>query len=447
MLSDGTDREELVSWLRRDLLGPFHGPEERLSARPSSRYLVGALHPAFTPQAAEETDEQWQAVSDDDDPDATAAYGGMRQSAIGISFSTSSDARPAATVTFAEYEAVTVEDDSEEPITDGADAPAGGSTNPGKDEGARAKSHSDWQRRPVRASVEMDSPSGVHAVSDGIQVEWRSRDTGHGRVWTVSCVNRRPESGPSVFQPAIRIELAAGEFRARPPLAAIGDPDEELNTLLYRAEPDYAAGHGCAARWREGTTVTEVWTDQLPTYQIPAIVPLEETGAELRMEALGGVRDAAALREMLHPLADEYREWITSTDQELSELPDDMRKTAAINLAVCREAEGRIRAAVDLMSRDANALLAFRFMNRAMASQRIASVAAARYRASGAREKPAEIPRWRPFQLAFILLNLVGIAEPDSPDRETVDLLWFPTGGGKTEAYLGLAAFTMGFAA
>ena len=53
------------------------------------------------------------------------------------------------------------------------------------------------------------------------------------------------------------------------------------------------------------------------------------------------------------------------------------------------------------------------------------------------------IPRWRPFQLAFILLNLSGLQDRLHPDREVVNLLFFPTGGGKTEAYLGLAAWTI----
>ena len=60
---------------------------------------------------------------------------------------------------------------------------------------------------------------------------------------------------------------------------------------------------------------------------------------------------------------------------------------------------------------------------------------------------PPENASWRPFQLAFVLLNLPSLTDTGHPERAaaataTVDLLFFPTGGGKTEAYLGLTAFT-----
>ena len=50
---------------------------------------------------------------------------------------------------------------------------------------------------------------------------------------------------------------------------------------------------------------------------------------------------------------------------------------------------------------------------------------------------------WYPFQIAFILMSLRGIAYKEHDDNSVADLIWFPTGGGKTEAYLGVAAFTM----
>lgn len=43
---------------------------------------------------------------------------------------------------------------------------------------------------------------------------------------------------------------------------------------------------------------------------------------------------------------------------------------------------------------------------------------------------------WRPFQIGFLVSSLPGIVDP--ADSDTVDTVWFATGGGKTETYLGL---------
>ena len=106
------------------------------------------------------------------------------------------------------------------------------------------------------------------------------------------------------------------------------------------------------------------------------------------------------------------------------------RETAEELLRFAGIAADRIERGIAVLAEDADALDAFRVANRAVAR-------ALRKRLE------IEAPRWRAFQLAFILLNLPGLADPRDPNRETVDLLFFPTGGGKTEAYLGLAAFAM----
>src|SRR5581483_6026458 len=95
----------------------------------------------------------------------------------------------------------------------------------------------------------------------------------------------------------------------------------------------------------------------------------------------------------------------------------------------------RIERGMAVLGQDADALDAFRVANLA-----VARAMRQRRRLQGL---PDEVPRWRAFQLAFLLLNLPGLADPRHPDRHTVDPLFFPTGAGKTEAYLAVAAFAM----
>jgi hypothetical protein len=170
----------------------------------------------------------------------------------------------------------------------------------------------------------------------------------------------------------------------------------------------------------------------------PAAIP----GVELSMERLAELVDGADAQAKLGTLVVAYRDWI---EKQLSvagcQLSGRRKDTGQELISMARVAATRIERGIELLS-DPQCLEAFRIANRAMA-------AAARRRqimqssplTTGNRQLPT--PSWRPFPLAFLLMNLKGIAQPDDADREVVDLLFFPTGGGKTEAYLGLAAFTL----
>ena len=120
-----------------------------------------------------------------------------------------------------------------------------------------------------------------------------------------------------------------------------------------------------------------------------------------------------------------------------------------------RETLERIRAGIQLLDTDDQAAKAFRFANRAMAMQRVRTIYTQALRQGKkpdleAIESQPSNYSWRPFQLAFVLLNLPGMVDPTHVERSgtgaqaLADLLWFPTGGGKTEAYLGVAAFAIG---
>lgn len=153
-----------------------------------------------------------------------------------------------------------------------------------------------------------------------------------------------------------------------------------------------------------------------------------------RTAAAGGAELRAALGE-LPPL---YGSWINAERLKLDGLPPLRRQAGEQLISDMEKAQRRIVDGIDMLVGDQWARAAFRFMNLAVAQ-------AARHRDAGTERDHASLkePRWRPFQLAFILLNLPGLINRAHEDREIADLLFFPTGGGKTEAYLGLSAFVI----
>ena len=269
-----------------------------------------------------------------------------------------------------------------------------------------------------------------------------------------------------IYQPNLVVTTAEGksvfvakDFQADPLLA---DDDGEIatNALLYRHAREFATGHGVAAGWAPptdgGRRTTQVFTEFIPKYEVPLLIaPSEETGgATLDMKVLAEAKTASELAAMLEPMAKAYEEWIATTSKasEAAEIQSDpqLRDAARVNLDRCTECAVRIRAGAQAPHERLQCV-------RGIPLCKPRDVGSANPCALGGSKPQARVGRrfrllisirptnrtWRPFQMGFILLNLRGIADESSPDRRLVDLLWFPTGGGKTEAYLGLSAFTL----
>jgi hypothetical protein len=246
--------------------------------------------------------------------------------------------------------------------------------------------------------------------------------------------------------------------------------DEERRlAMLYRDALEFAVGRNVAVvvdRAPGERLARSLATTWMPTHDVPqTVAPAAEQhplldGLELDMKVLAEL-PPERLGAALMPLAEGYERWL---DGQARRLESDLtlqqhRDAGRAAIEDGREAAVRVRRGIELISTEPTGvgLEAFRFANQAMALQRV-HTEAGRLRTESpgmsfeAALQKADLPgnrSWRPFQLAFVLLNLPALADPTHIERShletaVVDLLFFPTGGGKTEAYLGLAAFTFG---
>jgi len=300
----------------------------------------------------------------------------------------------------------------------------------------------------------------------------RDRDDGSCLI-TMSLINRTVADKAvdrfCLFQVEIRVSVMEGATkvaRIEPyptaPLTQL-DAEEQSLSLLYRGQRAFAVGHGCSADWDAplGDRVSTVIANVFPVTEIPSITPdisdaLGQVTVPMRQLAGLDPGGDGAMKRVI----DLYAAWIDEQRAGISGLPTEMQSVAARHLIACDTALHRMRRGLDLVLRDADVGLAFRLANHAMLLQQIRSETreprriAPRVRGTTAlqfsqpfptvTEQPSERRgAWRPFQIAFILMSLASVAEPADGDRERVELIWFPTGGGKTEAYLGLTAFSL----
>lgn len=244
----------------------------------------------------------------------------------------------------------------------------------------------------------------------------------------------------------------------------LNDADYLSNQLLYRNVRSYAIGHGCAASWDdEVQPVREISTSIFPEYEVKPIVPGVIDGVSLSMFNMSDLGDRDSIIPELNTLCSKYGEWIDKISAASTTVKD--KGTAYRHIENCRECLTRMKDGVSLLAENEDVMLAFRLMNRAMLLQQLHYNLPIQNWVPGENdqlvlENPVEVlpdicnddtwygnksryGKWRPFQLAFVLINLRSMYDRKSRERSIVDLIWFPTGGGKTEAYLGLSAYTI----
>lgn len=287
----------------------------------------------------------------------------------------------------------------------------------------------------------------------GLSVHVRVAPWASGLLVTATLVNefetargdaRLDAEQRSFFQTRLEVRPAGStRFPARPSWKPATDEDGRMAALLYRDAREFAVGHTCSAEWEADETGEHalfVATTWIPT----AIVPNTSTKGDPVFECLtasGELRPLSAdwlastsgeqLVTALDLLPDAYGRWIAAQRCRVETLPAPLRPQAVKHLDQCSLICDRISDAIRLVGSDREINNAFRLANRAMQIQR-----------RWLNPKETDLV-WRPFQIAFILLALPSVSGKDVDDRKAMDLLWFPTGGGKTEAYLGLIAFLL----
>lgn len=257
--------------------------------------------------------------------------------------------------------------------------------------------------------------------------------------------NEYPLQSEVMFQCQIKVNIPTenlGVFTSK------ADRYHLQEELLYREKKEVAIGHGVGVDWIEHDQNTSIYSTWMPRYELSSVEHRKLENHSFSMKELSEM-SAEQLHEKLHVLPHAFKDWLTQQEAIIKKdsMPNYLKQEATQNVHKVKKIISRLEEGIQLVTKDEKALeyLAFQFANKAMVLQRAFSTVAQVYRSEKKRVKPELTGEWRLFQLIFLLMNVAGASNEQHEDRQMVDLIWFPTGGGKTEAYLGVAAYTMAY--
>lgn len=491
---DGTSwtaRRNLVDILERELVGPSGGDEELLPESPVTKYMLGKLAPRPLAERAlvaddeieleeeaprpQKGDEERVADSgtggdtgDDGIDDAPLQRGSTVPASMGLRFQLPADVGSVRVIAeWARY--ATRRPDGSDPNARTRYAREPKSVSTVIDVGALAPG-------AKAAPVELDEHVELHA--DRFDEAATGRRHVELSLCNVQPTNDRVPVGAWLFQTKLIVESTDGSAVFLPVRdvrldenVLLDDPEERQLALQYRDKLEFAIGRTTSVDWAEpsGGRSSRVSTTWTPTVEVPAVDAETVEGVVLNMRALAKL-GPDELQAALRPMHDAYDEWLDLQEKVVrgeaapregepiaETLPPHLQQIAFDAIDSARLVAARLAEGIDFLVDPANeqARQAFAFMNDVMADQRVhsqitelrasegLSLAAAEAQVA---ERGAKAHSWRMFQLGFVLMQLPALCDPAHERRSgadaDVELLFFPTGGGKTEAYLGLAAFT-----
>jgi Helicase conserved C-terminal domain len=479
-----TARQNLTDIFERELLGPANGPEEVLDGTPDAAYLVGRIAPtALLPGRSDPTasDDELAATDVGDAVDAEASRGVIMTAVDDSSAAADEDAvddvpqQRGLIIPASMGLRFQVRDD----LPSFTVMASWGVYNPISGEGDDEESRK--RRRYQRTPVDIPCVVTVADLKAGETTEYVLKDDvklridryddteRHRLLIEVALCNDRvtPRKIPvSSWLYQTKLYVSAGDDpEFLPVLDVLEDdryePDAEIRrlNLQYRDRLEFAIGRTCSVDWsvaKGARRASKVWTTWLPTSETPQTLAPDVPGVTLDMLTLAEA-SADEVQTGLAPIAEEYWKWLKERDDQAGGLPDHLQEDAGELVEEARKVWQQLQDGLAHLASDGEALRCFRLMNRVMADQRIQSqVAALRTNQPelGLDEARQQVldrgPRahsWRMFQLAFIVMQLPMLTDPTCDRRSDgelakAQLLFFPTGGGKTEAYLGLAAYT-----
>lgn len=316
-----------------------------------------------------------------------------------------------------------------------------------------------WRRESVNISCQLPASDGSRRVLEHdelkLTVGVAIRPYGDGtKICTVWVRNDSVVEDPIVaslhclFQAELIVHLPEVL-----PYKPTSPHKQDSLDLLYQNEELLAIGHGTDVVVETNSNGVVVRSESMPVARLSSLTPDIGTEYAVGMRDLGEMNSAS--KEVIELLIERYGQWIQQMKSSAALFNDDNKSLGLQHVALCEQFLSDIRFGWDLMQSQPDVKQCLADASIAMDCQRTAYEAPERFvsidkvtkkvlvEGQSRHIETREQSKWRPFQIAFILASLAKTIDPNADSRSSVDVIWMPTGGGKTEAYLGLAAFTI----